>query len=416
MLRLLPNSLLIPFLLLGHANVSAQSVSKPAKVSAKVKSAAANYFLFISDIHLNSFSPGPSMYGADPAMDIWDLAKANFLSITRGANPPKFIVYTGDLPDHNPDSGNDHDTNLRTVLDELVDIAGNIPLFYAPGNNDPRGGDYSPFTDANCQTPLDLVSATSGYPAPNAEKIYSYDKLLGYYSARPFAGLRIIALNTVMFSNRHHSEYDPHCSYDTLNQVEESAQQLNWLKGELAAAKSANENVYLIMHIPPGHDAFSDNPMWKYASWSDSLLSYTNEFSSTISGVFYGHTHMDEVRRLTIPGDTAHFSEIAISAPGISPIFKNNPGFKTVNYNKRFEATNYTTHYTFMTNSVWGVNGEWGSNTYSFTDVYGSGKTIKQVISNYSTQEVYQRMIKTYMVKSPYNSNSQFILDGITVK
>ena len=344
------------------------------------------------------------------------MAKTKLMSITQGPKPPRFIIYTGDLPDHHPDNGPNHDTNIRTVLDELLEIAGPIPLFYAPGNNDPRGGDYDPYTDANCETPLDLVGANSGYPAPNAETIYSNNQALGYYSARPFEGLRIIALNTVMFSGRHESQYPSHCVHDTLNQEQEAQEQLSWLKGELAAAKSNKEKAYIIMHIPPGVDAYQGNSMWKNHAWEDSLLLYADQYSATISGVFFGHTHMDEIRRLTLPNDATKFSAVAISAPGISPIFNNNPGFKTVYYNKKYEAIDYITHYTYLVNGVWGVNNtSWGDSTYTFSESYGKGNTIEKTISKLTVSEVYDQMIKVYMVKSGNTSGSNSIQEGITV-
>jgi sphingomyelin phosphodiesterase acid-like 3 len=405
----------IPFFII----TACAQTSSPVQVSPEldIRVPNTNHFLFISDIHLNTFGPGPSAYGEDTQMDLWAMAKAKLMSQTHGLQRPEFIIYTGDLPDHTPDNGADHDTNIRTVLNELLDIAGDIPLFYAPGNNDPRGGDYHPFLDASCETPLDLARANSGYPAPNADTIYTYDNALGYYSARPFKGLRIIALNSVMFSSSHDSVYPDHCISDTLNQDQESSDQLNWLKGELADAKAQNEKVYLIMHIPPGRDAYSGKSMWKDGRWTDSLLTYANQYSSTISGLFYGHTHMDEVRRLSVPGDTSLFSVVAISAPGISPKFKNNPGFKNVHYNTAFEPVNFETFYTEEVNGVWGVaDTSWGNKSYTFKDIYGPGTTIKQVISDYPIALLYQHMINFYMVKSAHSSGSSHIQEGISVK
>jgi sphingomyelin phosphodiesterase acid-like 3 len=394
------------------------SNSNPVKTTGDLEVAApdSSYFLFVSDIHLNSAGTEASVYGRDTRLDLWGMMKSKLNSITKGANPPKFIVYTGDLPDHQPDKGAIHDTNIRTVLNELLDIAGNIPVFYAPGNNDPRGGDYSPYSDANCETPLDLARHNSGYPAPNSTTIYNYDAAYGYYSASAFDGLRVIGLNSVMFSARHQSEYDPHCSFDTLNQEQESLKQLKWLRSELEAAKTANQKAYLIMHIPPGVDAYKGTGMWKQQAWVDSLLTFTDEYSSSISGVFFGHTHMDEIRRLTRPSDPSTFSAIAISAPGVSPIFKNNPGFRKVYINADYEPIDYTTHYTSKINSVWGVNNTaWGDSSYTFSHQYGSGTTIKETLSEMSTDDLYQKMIQSYMVLSAYKTGSSFVKQGITV-
>jgi hypothetical protein len=301
-------------------------------------------------------------------------------------------------------------------LNELLDIAGNIPVFYAPGNNDPRGGDYYPYSDVNCETPLDLARSNSGYPAPNSTTIYNYDAAYGYYAASAFDGHRVIGLNSVMFSGSHNSEYDPHCSFDTLNQEEESLKQLKWLREELEAAKTMNQKAYLIMHIPPGIDAYKGTGMWKQQAWVDSLLMFSDDYSSTISGVFFGHTHMDEVRRFTRPSDPSSFSAIAISAPGVSPIFKNNPGFKKVYINADYEPIDFTTHYTSRIDSVWGINNTaWGDSSYTFSGNYGSGNTIKETLSQMTAEELYQKMIQKYMVLSVYQSTSTHVKQGITV-
>lgn len=375
------------------------------------------YFLFISDIHLNTQGTEPSVYGQDTRLDLWEMLKTKLTAITTGSNPPKFIVYTGDLPDHHPDNGALHDTNIRTVLNELLDVAGDIPLFYAPGNNDPRGGDYFPYSDANCETPLDLARANSGYPAPNAQEIYNYNKSYGYYSARAFSELRVIGLNTVMFSSSHQSDYDPHCTVDTLNQAEESLNQLAWLRDELNAAKAQQQKVYLIMHIPPGNDAYQDNLMWKEEAWQDSLLQLAAEFEPSIAGMFFGHTHMDEVRRLSKPNDSKSYSVVAISAPGVSPIFNNNPGFKKVFYNDSYEPTDFETHFTFSLDSLKAAqnNSKWGDHSYRFSDVYGSGVTIKETVSKMSLETLYQKMMEIYMVKSTIPSGSKFVKEGISV-
>lgn len=391
--------------------------AQPKDVTENVK-AEPSYFLFISDIHLNTEGTEPSEYGQDTRLDVWEMLKSKLMEVVQGDNPPAFIVYTGDLPDHHPDNGALHDANIKTVLNELLDVAGKIPLFYAPGNNDPRGGDYFPYSDSTCMTPLDLARENSGYPAPNSKEVYNYNASYGYYSASMYNDLKIIGLNTVMFSISHNDEYHPHCSGDTLNQAKESMKQLAWLRGELQAAKEEQQQVYMIMHIPPGNDAYQGIGMWKDAAWQDSLLVYAEEFEPFISGMFFGHTHMDEVRRLTKPSDPDEFSAVAISAPGVSPIFKNNPGFKKVYINSNYEATDFTTHYTSKNNAVWGVNNKsWGDSTFTFSETYGSeGGTIKETVAKMPIEKLFDKMMEIYMVKSTFSAGSPYIKEAIDVK
>lgn len=378
-----------------------------------------DYFLFVSDVHLDTDKDKPTGHGSDTGMELWKMTSAKLKSITAGANPPKLIVFTGDLPCHFPHSGPEHNANVRTVLNDLQDIAGSIPLFYAPGNNDPLDGDYYPFADGQCVTPITLSGVNPGYPAPNAELMYAEDSLYGYYAARPFAGLRIIGMNTVMFSTSHNTTYSNECERDSLDQNEACMRQLKWLKGQLAAARAVGEKVYLIMHIPPGRDAHKDHPMWKDNRWQDSLLAHVNYYDPVISGIFYGHTHMDELRRLEVPGSPGSYSEVALGCPGVSPIFGNNPGFRKVYYNTSYEPTDFTTHYTWTNpDSSWGVGGQdFGDSTYTFSEYYGSGNTIRETVSAMPLSAVLNHMMETYSAKSRNRTcGNRYIEEGIEVE
>jgi len=103
--------------------------------------------------------------------------------------------------------------------------------------------------------------------------------------------------------------------------------------------------------------------------------------------------------------------------PGVSPIFNNNPGFKKVYYNGDYAPIDFTTHYTSRINDVWGVNNiTWGDSIYTFSDYYGAGTMIKQTLSGYLTNDLYYKVIKNYMVRSPISSGSEDIKQGITMK
>ena len=388
----------------------------------EVETITPSYFLFLSDIHLDSYGHGTTQMGVDDTkMDLWKLATDKLHKVVNSSTPPKFIIYTGDLPGHWPDEGNDHDTNIRLVLDGLSSIAGNIPLFYAPGNNDALGGDYHSFANKNGKTPFSVLPGKSNYPALNADTIYSNHKLFGYYSASPFKGLRIIALNSVLLGQKY---VDDHCSVaDTACsrkfQLQDGEDQMNWLGNQLEEAKNNNEMVYIIMHIPPGANAYMSycTPMWKETSWTSSFLADTDKYSATIKGIFYGHTHMDEVRRMTSSQTPGSFSEVAISCPGITPLHDNNPGFKTVKYDNSLELIDFTTHYTTYDSikGTWGVNGTWGNLTYQFSTVYGSnGKNIYECLSSMPLNQITSNMEKTYKV---YNGNGPSTIEcGIDVK
>jgi 3',5'-cyclic AMP phosphodiesterase CpdA len=361
-------------------------------------------------------------------MDLW----ANFLhkadSILGSDHAPKFVVYTGDLPAHYhcntscylpPDERATHNQNLTIILTGLRNLASkhNTPFFYLPGNNDGLAGDYYSFADSLQQTPFTLVpDSTNPYPALNI--LHGTNKApcmvsnphpsMGYYSARPVKGLRLISLNTVIYV----SNFQP---VDGTNQLTDGNTQMAWLADQLADAKAKNEKVYIAMHVPPGMNAYSNNSMWvklpgQKVSWLNTFLSLSTKYQATIAGILYGHTHMDELRRLYDPTGK-RITEVAISCPGVTPQHNNNPGFKTVTYDAiSKELMDFTTYYT-TPGSL-----SWGSNSYTFSSTFGSkpGKTIYQQLSSMTLTNVSNSMNNIFSVKNgPETYNIQ---TGIEVK
>jgi len=385
-------------------------------------------FLFLSDIHLNTTSNSTD-YGSDTGMDLWNLFLSKTDSILAGPNAPSFIIYTGDLPAHYSwsssaflplDGRTTHNANITAILSGLRSIANKYhkPLFYLPGNNDGLAGDYYSFTDAQQQTPLSLsTDSINPFPALNINRsgkkapciVSNPNPSMGYYSARPIAGLRIIALNTVMYS-------PDFATNDGSDIVADRNLQMKWLAGQLANAKSKHEKVYLTMHVPPGMDAYSNVGMWQQPadgskSWLNTFLTLTNRYQNTIAGILYGHTHMDEVRRLYDSTGTK-ITEVAISCPGVTPQHHNNPGFKTVQYDAiTKELMDFTTFYTQPTT----VN-YWGNATYNFNATYQGmpSMSIYQRLSTLPFNDVNTYMSSIFTVKAA--SAKYPIQQGIEVK
>ena len=171
---------------------------------------------------MNTFAK-TTLYGQDAGMDLWDNLKTKLTELLDGKNPPKFIIYTGDLPAHYsckngcylPQNARaPHNQNIIKILNDLRELVSgrNIPLFYVPGNNDALGGDYYSFADSTHQTPLDLIQEkTNPYPALNASNSnskppYMLDNShhqMGYYVVKPLPGLAVIALNSVILGKKY---------------------------------------------------------------------------------------------------------------------------------------------------------------------------------------------------------------------
>lgn len=370
-------------------------------------------FLFLSDIHLDSFRETTD-YKEDTGMILWKAFLAKADAVIK-KNDPDFIMYTRDLPSHLkiwrllPQSARGkHNKNISTILSGLKDLATKHKktLLYLPGNNDGIAGDYASYADEKDSIPTDLIPEKNNpYPALNINKTGTKTPVmvsnpapkLGYYSARPIEGLRIISLNTVIHSANYFNA-------DGGSQNADAKQQMTWLANQLKEAKSIGEKAYIAMHIPPGIDAYGyikkgmNATNWKQLpapnDWNNQFLKIVSQYPTTITGILYGHTHMDEFRRLYNPSGK-NITEIAISCPGVTPIHSNNPGFKLVSYDATSkELMDFTTYHTIPSATTW------GDASYSFNKKFGyaSNKTMYENLSSDSLSNIHTKLDAIYTV------------------
>ena len=342
-------------------------------------------YLHLSDVHLDLTGESRD---TDP--QLWSITKTKLKSILESSSPPAFVLYTGDLPGHyrchnancalQANQVPAHNANVRVMLADLHSLIADtsIPLLYIPGNNDSLAGDYFSFTDNDDQTPLSL-KPYEHYPAPNSSApcgtapcmASNPDPALGYYSARPVTGLRVIAINSIILGHTYHVA-------DGKSQLDAGNEQMNWLEAQLQDAKG-KDKVLIAMHIPPGNDAYAvsrgkqTTEMWSHLAkdsqqpnhqtWLNRFLDLISTHADTVVGLAYGHTHMDELRRLH--DHSGKIIAVAISCPGITTNHGNNPGFKVVSYDsKTKELQDFVTYYTHKT-TLDGVTGNIASQPFS---------------------------------------------------
>jgi 3',5'-cyclic AMP phosphodiesterase CpdA len=370
-------------------------------------------FMLISDMHV--MSPENIQHDTgDAPMALFEQFISKTDSVLNHTAAMDFIIYTGDLPAHtglgpiDPASIAAHDSDLVTALRGLQKLAKNhpgIPLFYLPGNNDAETGDYRPFSNAGSSAFQLAKDATNPFPALNINRASNQppcladkgDTVLCYYSAYLVKGLRLIALNTVVYTNNFFR--------NVAGATAMADKEMNWLAGQLADAKTNNEKVYIAMHVPPVYiDHASYKPdqhgwtrmppgnknMKTYESWFYSLLDKYGK--GCVEAVFYGHTHMDELYLLK---QNNKKMGVAISCPGICFAHGNNSGFKTVLYDSAAKSVlDFTTYFTNRKQN-------WGTDSYSFSSIFSSNplqQTVFERLSAMTDADITAGVRKIYKV------------------
>ena len=225
------------------------------------------------------------------------------------------------------------DQAMAYVALQIRATVGKVPVIFVPGNIDT----YSVFGTGPDTTFLsDNANMYYTQLLNGSTDRASFDKTftaLGSYSAQPLGSqLLIVAFNSNPFSE---SPYVP-----PLDPYAE----LTWLDSQLAAAQSAGQKVWLIMHVPPGANttataqnaAKAGTPdkttdaesamMWE-PQYQLEFMQILARYPGLISMGITGHTHMDEFRVLPT-------GDVMFGIPGISPCFGNNPAFKTFTISK----------------------------------------------------------------------------------
>lgn len=258
----------------------------------------------------------------------------------------RFVIVSGDLMAHSfsckyaalfpkaapEDYRTFTEKTLKFVLASLRRSVPGVPVYAALGNNDSDCGDYQ----------LDLNSAflgaeadefTHGFAAADRAEAIRTFAMGGYYSVSlppPLKRTRLLVLDDIFLSGR----------YTTCGGKEDSAPgaaQIAWLAQQLREARSKNEKVWVVAHIPPGVDPYSTatngkdicegNKPTMFLS-SEDLPATMARFGDVIRLAIFAHTHMDEVRLLEPADGDARGAGVAIKMiPSISPINGNDPAF-----------------------------------------------------------------------------------------
>ena len=366
-------------------------------------------FLSLSDVHLHN-TKNHVEYGDTSGNSIWDKTMDEINTVSKNIKP-SFMVYLGDLPNYYSDITG----NIGQVLADLRTLQGDFPILYLPGNNDTLEGDYHSFQDGKNPHGKNIFSLndvpSDPWPIINRNSSTTtvsnldFNPEFGFYSVDLTIGsetLRVIALNSVIFC---HSGTHSYIADDGVDQQQASQIQFSWFENTLNAY-GANDNVLIMMHIPPGRDGHgsSGTNMWNENIKVNTKLSKTPEIvqnaflnvlqhnQSKLRGMLTSHTHLDGLRRIyaantnTNPNDLV---TVSISTPGISVNHNNNPGFKSFKFNAtNFDLIDFTTYYAEPTQN-WSsrhtyndADFKYFSKSYTFKDTYNITDPTSSIFSD----------------------------------
>jgi len=381
----------------------------------------------------HSKSTAFSQYGEDTN---WWLLQSSLEQMRTTIPRPAFILITGDLLAHRFPSTYatiTHDTNrenyrelvLKTVDFIALEFRKRFPdtrILIAPGNNDEECGNYS--VEAGGRFLHDTSDLVRKLAHGDDEVRASWEALGSFDLPHPtLSGVRIVSLNTVFFSDEYRAaRFDEGCA-----RVPSTAphEQLAWLETHLSTAAQKRQKVWLMFHIPPGIDGYSSMaayqkaakaqsapmtekacvssivPMW-VPEWTAQFDALLKKYDGTVLLSFAGHTHADDFRLINTAGQHPAF---VLINPAISPIYRQNPGFRTVTFAGDGSLLDASVYY--LTNLEFASNktpGEW-KREYTFSqkwkdsriDAAGLGALYDRIVSKQSDRDEW---LKLYNISS----------------
>ncbi|XP_071959555.1 sphingomyelin phosphodiesterase-like [Antedon mediterranea] len=242
------------------------------------------------------------------------------------------IYMTGDLPAHNVwnQTRDDELEILNEVTDMLLKYFPNTKIFPAIGNHESAPVNSFPPPYVKGKNSIDWLYTAFGKAWIDTAHWLPEDtratiKQGGYYATEFFPDLLIVSLNMNMCNNQNWwlliNETDP-------------AGELQWLISTLQKAEDKNQKVHILGHIAPGS---GDCLKW----WSWNYYQIVNRYESTITGQYFGHTH---IQSLEVMYDLTNKSRPinVVHMPGSVTTYKHlNPGYRICEMDGHYNGSSY---------------------------------------------------------------------------
>jgi sphingomyelin phosphodiesterase acid-like 3 len=262
------------------------------------------------------------------------------------------------------------------------------PVYFALGNNDSGCGDYQETSNSMFLRSVGTSFAEDLSDPANRASLLSTFSRFGDYSVMlpaPMQSTRLIVLQDI-FESAHFEG----CSGGP--EAGAAADQMDWLRAQLAETRAKGKQVWVMAHIPPGIDVYASfhrylfapgeacsvrqpQTFLKGAALGDTIA----EFSDVVRLAIFAHTHMDEIKLLgNGQGDGVPVKLV----PSISPINGNDPAFLVAQVAPQTATLKDYTAY-----AAANAQGTGWAREYRYSETYGlpdfSAASVRQLTSDF---------------------------------
>uniref|UniRef100_A0A673Z0Y8 Sphingomyelin phosphodiesterase n=1 Tax=Salmo trutta TaxID=8032 RepID=A0A673Z0Y8_SALTR len=238
----------------------------------------------------------------------------NMLENAARTGPWDWVYWTGDIPAHNIWSQTrKQQLSELTVITRLIHShLGNLKVYPAIGNHEstPVNSFPPPFVRGNRSSRWLYDTMAEEWAPWLPEQALKTLRHGGFYTVEVQPGLRVVSLNMNFCAKE---------NYWLMVNSTDPANQLQWLIHILQASEEKGERVHIIGHIPPG---------LCLSSWSWNYYHIINRYEGTVTGQFFGHTHMDEFQMFYDEATMTRAVGVAFIAPSITTYINLNPGYR----------------------------------------------------------------------------------------
>uniref|UniRef100_A0A8C2PLW0 Sphingomyelin phosphodiesterase n=1 Tax=Cyprinus carpio TaxID=7962 RepID=A0A8C2PLW0_CYPCA len=263
----------------------------------------------------------------------------NLLQNIAKSGPWDWVYWTGDIPAHNIWS-----QTRAQQLNELVTITRlihkhlgpDVTVYPAVGNHEstPVNSFPPPFVQGNLSSHWLYDTMAEEWAPWLPEQALETIRHGGFYTVEVQRGLRVVSLN-MNFCARE--------NYWLMVNSTDPADQLQWLIRILQESENKGEKVHIIGHIPPG---------LCLSNWSWNYYHIVNRYESTITGQFFGHTHVDEFQMFYDEDTLTRPLSVAFIAPSVTTYVNLNPGYRVYYVDGNYPGSSWMVldHETFILN------------------------------------------------------------------